>query len=289
MRHCTKFVSVRTNYFVIEFTERAAQTARALDIEVQVPDTPMSLAGRVALVVGAGKGLGRALAAGLAEAGADVAVIARTRRDVDDAAAEIGALGRRAVAICADATQSAEIDRAIDSVVDAFGGIDVLVNAVGGNLRKALLDTSDTEWDAAVRSNLTSTFYACRAVGRHMLPRKRGNVINIASTAGTRGRPNMASYCATKAAVINFSRALAVEWAPAGVRVNVLCPGRFLTPATSAEMSDPMKYDAYVAKVPLRRIGQPDELKPAAVWLASDASAFATGTVLVLDGGQTLQ
>ena len=294
MRHCTKFVSVRTNYFVIEFTERAAQTARALDIEVQVPDSPMSLAGRVALVVGAGKGLGRALVAGLAEAGADVAVIARTRRDVDDAAAEIGALGRRAVAICADATQSAEIDRAIDSVVDAFGGIDVLVNAVGGNLRKALLDTSDTEWDAAVRSNLTSTFYACRAVGRHMLPRKRGNVINIASTAGTRGRPNMASYCATKAAVISLTQSAGLALIRHGINVNAIAPG-----VVDGEHWDGV--DALFARyenrplgekkrlvgeaVPAGRMGTAEDLTGMAVFLASADSDYVVAQTYNVDGG----
>jgi len=248
----------------------------------------LSLEGSVALVVGAGKGLGRAIAIGLAEAGADVAAIARTPVDLESLACEVAALGRQAFPIPADAAISTEIDDAVASTIQHFGRIDVLVNAVGGNLRKPLTDTTDKEWDAALRANLSSTFYACRAVGRHMLERRHGSVINIASTAGQRGRPNMATYCASKAAVINLSRALAVEWAPAGVRVNVICPGRFLTPATSAEMGDKVKHDAYVQKVPLGRIGQPSELKPVAVWLASEASAFATGSVVVIDGGQTL-
>jgi NAD(P)-dependent dehydrogenase (short-subunit alcohol dehydrogenase family) len=248
----------------------------------------MSLEGSVALVVGAGKGLGRAIAIGLAEEGADVAAIARTPVDLESLASELVALGRRAFPVPADASNSTEIDSAVASTIKYFGRIDVLVNAVGGNLRKPLTETTDQEWDAALRANLSSTFYACRAVGRHMLSRRRGSVINIASTAGQRGRPNMASYCASKAAVINLSRALAVEWSHAGVRVNAICPGRFLTPATSAEMSDKIKYDAYVQKVPLGRIGQPSELKPIAVWLASEASAFVTGSVVVIDGGQTL-
>jgi NAD(P)-dependent dehydrogenase (short-subunit alcohol dehydrogenase family) len=248
----------------------------------------LSLQGQVALVVGAGKGIGRALAVGMAQAGADVAAVSRTQADLDALSTEITALGRRFVPLCGDATKSAYVAEAVEKTMQTLGSIDVLVNAVGGSFRKPVIDTTDEEWDAAVQSNLTSTFYACRDVGRIMLRAKRGSVINISSSAGLRGRPNNSSYSATKAAIINFSRALAMEWGSSGVRVNVICPGRILTSATAPEMNDPAKYAAYIKNVPVGRIGQPEELKPIAVWLASAASGFATGSVIVLDGGQTL-
>ncbi len=256
-----------------------------------VPDArypKLSLAGRVALVTGAGKGLGRAAALSLARAGADVAIASRTRRDLDGVAAEIESIGRRALAIVLDARQSTEVDAAVDEVVARLGSLDILIQSVGRSLRKRTLAIEDAEWRDLVATNLDATFFACRAAGRQMLKQGRGSIVNIASTAGLRGRPTNAAYSATKAAVINLSRALAVEWAPHNLRVNVLAPGRFLTPLTQDEMSDPAKYGAFVKQVPLGRIGQPQELEEIVAWLASDASSFVTGSVIVMDGGQTL-
>lgn len=247
-----------------------------------------SLAGSVALVTGAGKGLGRAIALGLARAGADVALLARTRADLEAAAGEVQALGRRALAAPADATRSDQVDAAVAQAIARFGQIDVLVHAAGGSLRKPSVDITDEEWDRVIEANLSSTFKVCRAVGRHMLERGRGSIINIASTAGVRGRAGNAPYSAAKAGVINLSRALAMEWAGRNVRVNVLAPGRFLTPLTQAEMEVPEKYAAFVRQVPLGRIGRPEELQDIAVWLASDASSYVTGSTITLDGGQTL-
>lgn len=248
----------------------------------------LPLSGRVAFVTGAGKGLGRAIAQGLAEAGANLVLVARTQADLEAAAADARALGRRALVQVADATRTEQVDAAVDAAIDAFGRIDVLVHAAGGSLRKASVDITDEEWDAVIAANLTSAFKVCRAVGRRMLAQGSGSIINLASTAGVRGRAGNAPYSASKAAVINLSRALAMEWARQGVRVNVLAPGRFLTPLTEAEMSDPGKYAAFVRQVPLGRIGQPHELKEIAVWLASDASSYVTGSTITLDGGQTL-
>lgn len=248
----------------------------------------MGLTGRVALVTGAGKGLGREIALALAEAGADVAVLARTAGDLESVAREIRSLGRRAVVLSADATSSAEVDRAVQAAVGALGRLDILVHSVGGSLRKPVVDLTDMEWERLIQANLTSAFFVCRAVGRVMTAQKSGAIINIASGAGLRGRPTNAPYSAAKAGLINFSRALAMEWAAAGVRVNILAPGRFLTPLTEPEMSDPDKLAAFVKQVPLGRIGQPAELREIAVWLASDASSFVTGSVIVVDGGQTL-
>lgn len=254
------------------------------------PSTPAAqpLAGRVAMITGAGRGLGQAIAQGLAEAGAETVLISRTRSQLDSTARLVEATGRRALSMVADVTDSTQLEAATQAALAAFGRIDILVHAAGGSLRKATLDITDDEWDAVIGANLTSTFKACRAVGRHMVQRGSGSIINIASTAGVRGRAGNAPYSAAKAAVINLSRALAMEWAPSGVRVNVLAPGRFLTPLTEGEMSVPEKYAAFVRQVPLGRIGRPEELKEIAVWLASDASGYVTGSTITLDGGQTL-
>lgn len=246
------------------------------------------LAGRTALVTGAGKGLGRAIALGFAAAGADVVLMARTRTDLEAVAREVEALGRQALVAVADATDSRQVDAAVEQAVARFGRVDVLAHAAGGSLRKPSVEVTDEEWDGVIAANLSSTFKVCRAVGRHMLAQGSGSIINLSSTAGVRGRAGNAPYSAAKAAVINLSRALAMEWAPKGVRVNVLAPGRFLTPLTEAEMSVPEKYAAFVRQVPLGRIGKPEEIQDIAVWLASDASAYVTGSTITLDGGQTL-
>jgi 2-deoxy-D-gluconate 3-dehydrogenase len=214
--------------------------------------------------------------------------VSRTRKDLDSLAAEITALGRAALVIVADVTRSAEVDAAVAQAVTRFGRLDVLVHSAGGSLRKPSLELTDADWDGLIAANLTSTFLVCRAAGKVMTGQGSGSIINIASAAGLRGRPTNAPYSAAKAGVINLSRALAMEWAKLGVRVNVLAPGRFLTPLTQVEMSNPDAYAAFVKQVPLGRIGRPEELEEIAVWLASEASAFVTGSVLVIDGGQTL-
>lgn len=248
----------------------------------------MRLDGKAALVTGAGKGLGRAIALGLARAGADVALVSRTRKDLESLASEVKALGRRALVAVADVTRSADVDAAVAHSTQEFGRLDALVHGAGGSLRKASLELTDADWDYVIAANLTSTFLVCRAAGKVMTGQRSGSIINISSGAGLRGRPTNAPYSAAKAGVINLSRAFAMEWAGMGVRVNVIAPGRFLTPLTAEEMSDPAAYAAFVKKVPLGRIGRPEELEEISVWLASDASSFVTGSVLVIDGGQTL-
>lgn len=248
----------------------------------------LSLKGKTALVTGAGKGLGRASALALARAGANVALLARTKKDLQTLAGEIEALGGKSSVEVADATRSAEVDAAVGRTAAAFGSLDIVVHSAGGSLRKPALQLSDADWDSLIASNLTSTFIVNRAAGRVMTEQRSGSIVNIASAAGLRGRPTNAPYSAAKAGVINLTRALAMEWAQFNVRVNALAPGRFLTPLTEAEMGDPAKYAAFVKQVPLGRIGRPEELDEIVVWLASEASAFVTGSVLVIDGGQTL-
>jgi len=247
-----------------------------------------SLEGRTALVTGAGKGLGRAGALALAAAGANVALVARTKLDLESVAREVESLGQRALPVPADMTDPDAADEVVTHAAAGLGSVDILLHSVGRSLRKATLDFSNADWKKIVATNLDSAFYVCRAVGQQMRKQNGGTIINIASAAGLRARPNNAPYSASKAAVINLSRTLALEWAPYNIRVNVLAPGRFLTPLTEKEMNDPEKYSAYIKQVPLRRIGKPEELNEVVVWLASDASSFVTGSLIVIDGGQTL-
>jgi len=268
-------------------------TSRGEDVAQRQAGTPESaparpLDGRVALVTGAGRGLGAASAKSLALAGADVVLMARTRRELDAVADDIARLGRRVLALDLDATHAREVNDAVARACATLGPIDILVHSVGRSLRKPTLELLDAEWSEVIAANLDSTFFVNRAVGAVMTARGRGSIINIASTAGLRGRPANAPYSAAKAGMINLSKALAVEWAPHGVRVNVIAPGRFLTALTARDMNDPVKYERFIQQVPMRRIGRPEELHDIVVWLASDASSFVTGSVIVVDGGQTL-
>ena len=251
--------------------------------------TNMKLDGYAALVTGAGKGLGRSIAVGLAQAGANIALLSRTAKDLEVVADEVRQEGVEVMSIVADVTNPGQVNDAVRDVVKRFGRLDVLVHSAGSSKpRKTVLDLDDEEWSHLIRTNLDSTFFVCKAAGKVMIAQGRGSIITIASVAGQRGRPGAAAYSAAKAGVINFSRALAMEWAAHGVRVNALSPGRFLTPLTEGEMSDPQKHDAWVKKVPLGRLGKPEELREIAVWLASEASAFVTGSTIVIDGGVTL-
>ncbi|WP_116653342.1 SDR family NAD(P)-dependent oxidoreductase [Pelagibacterium sediminicola] len=249
----------------------------------------MALSGKTALVMGASRGIGRSIAIGLAEAGAKVAGFARTTQALGAVGKDIAALGGGFLPLCGDATDSSSVSAGVEAADRALGGIDVLVNCVGGALARAIADMSDEDWHSALDLNLSSVFYACRAVAPVMKRKGRGSIVNIASSAALRGRPGLSSYSASKAAVINLTKAMALEWAGDGIRANAICPGRFLTDATAGRMNDPEQYRDFIKLVPLGRIGQPDELKSIAVWLASDASAFATGMELVIDGGQTLR
>jgi NAD(P)-dependent dehydrogenase (short-subunit alcohol dehydrogenase family) len=243
------------------------------------------LDGRVAAVTGASRGLGRAIALALAEAGADLVLAARSREGLEETAATVGRHGRRALVQPADVTRWDDVERLARSALDEYGRIDVLVNNSGVVGEGPLLETSPEDWHRVVDTNLHGVFYGCRAFGPIMVRQGGGVVVNVASVFGAMGVPNVVSYSASKAAVAHFTRCLAVEWARHKIRVNAVAPGYFETDMNAAYRARPGGLERIQQQVPLRRIGRPDELGPLVVYLASDAAAYMTGEVIYLDGG----
>jgi len=243
-----------------------------------------SLAGKKALVTGASRGIGRAIAVGFARAGADVAVLARSAPELDALAAEIRELGRAAVALSCDVTDAADIEAAVARALAELGALDVLVNNAGGPLFNApFLEIRPEGWSRALELNLTSVVGFCQAAGAHMVKRGSGSVINVDSIGADHPGPLVAPYCAAKAAVVNLTATLAQEWGPAGVRVNAIAPGWVRT-EINRRVYDRDR-DAVAVRIPLRRWGEPEDVVGVAVWLASDASAYVTGAHIPVDGG----
>ncbi|MFI1801180.1 SDR family NAD(P)-dependent oxidoreductase [Streptomyces sp. NPDC020379] len=241
-----------------------------------------------ALVTGASRGIGRAIALALAEAGADVAVTARHPEELDDLAADISARGRRSAALPCDATDLGRITACVRDAVAALGGIDILVNAAGVIPSFGpFLELTEEDWDTVLDTNFRSAVRFCRLAGPHMLDRGGGSVLNVSSVAGIRGVPALSHYAATKAALTSLTRSLAAEWSPRGVRVNALCPGWTRTRMTARVSGDADLSDALLRSVPARRWGETDDVVGAAVYLAADASRFVTGQTLTVDGGLT--
>ena len=248
------------------------------------------LEGRRALITGGGRGLGRVIAQALAEAGADVALASRTLATCEEAAGEIAkATGRRARAFAADVAKSADVQRLVAEVEDALGPIDILVNNAGINIRGAAEELAEADWDTVIDTNLKAPFLCSRVVGPKMRDRGWGRVINLGSILGAVGLAGRAPYASAKAGVINLTRVLALEWAAHGVTVNAICPGPFATEMNRQLLNDPAKYKAFVEKIPMGRWGDLQEIAGAAVFLASDAASFVTGSALFVDGGWTAQ
>jgi NAD(P)-dependent dehydrogenase (short-subunit alcohol dehydrogenase family) len=246
------------------------------------------LDGRVALVTGGARGLGRTMATALAEAGADVAVTGRTLEPAADTARAIAAAtGRRCQAYRADVSVAADVDALAAGVERDFGRIDILVNNAGTNIRGPIGELSEADWDSVIDTNLKGPFLCARAIGPRMVERGWGRVINLGSVLGIIALAGRAPYASSKAGIINLTRVLALEWAGTGVTANTICPGAFGTEMNRQLLDDPVKYQEFVKRIPMGRWGEPDELGGAVVFLASDAASYVTGSALFVDGGWT--
>jgi NAD(P)-dependent dehydrogenase (short-subunit alcohol dehydrogenase family) len=251
--------------------------------------TAFDLGGTVALVTGASRGLGRAGALALAEAGADLALTARSAADLEGVADEARARGVRAETFRADLRSAAEIDAMVSAAEAAFGRIDVLVNNAGiAGSEKPALELSAAEWDAVLAVDLRAPALCARAVGRGMAARRRGRIVNVASIGAIVPFPRLAPYCASKAGLVQLTRVMALELARHNVQVNVVCPGYFSTPMNEAFFATAAGQEVIQRAIPMRRLGEPAELGPTIVFLASEAASFMTGAVITVDGGQTL-
>ena len=245
-----------------------------------------SLAGKRALVTGASRGLGRAIAIAIAEAGADVACHGRDRASVAETCAAVAALGRRSAPVIADlADRSSAAAQVFDEAAGALGGIDILINNAGTIRRSPAVDFTTADWDEVVETNLSSVFRLAQAAGKVMIGQGSGKIVNIASLLSFQGGITVPAYTAAKSGLAGLTRALANEWAAAGVNVNAIAPGYMATDNTAALRSDPDRNRQILERIPAGRWGTPDDLAGAAVFLSSSASDYMHGHILVVDGG----
>jgi NAD(P)-dependent dehydrogenase (short-subunit alcohol dehydrogenase family) len=247
------------------------------------------LEGKVALVTGGSRGIGRAIALAFAQAGADVALAARGAEDLERAAKEVEAEGRRALAVPTDVTDPEQVRGLVDRAATELGTIDIVVNNAGGAPFLSTVDTiREDGFEKYLRLNFTSAFYCTKAAAPILLGKRSGCVINIASVAGLTASPGLTYYGAAKAALINFTRTVAREWASSGVRVNAIAPGWVETELNERARQDPNFYETIRSSIPMGRWGRAEEVAAVARFLATDAASFITGAVIVVDGGQTL-
>ncbi len=238
------------------------------------------LSGKTALVAGDSKFWSKYVAVALAQAGANVAVTAKSSKQLEEAVGEVQRLGRKAVAIPTNMTQSSQAQKMAEQAVTEFGKIDILVNAADLQFAKPFLEITKDEWLRVIEGNLTSTFLCCQAVGKHMLKQKKGRVINITSCLAERGMSNGAAYCAAMGGVLQLTRALALEWAREGITVNAIGAGWF----SETEEAETVEEGRILRYLPLKRCGHPTEIGSLVVYLASDATEFTTGQFMYVDG-----
>jgi NAD(P)-dependent dehydrogenase (short-subunit alcohol dehydrogenase family) len=246
---------------------------------------PLDLDGKVAVVIGGTSGIGRAIAHGLAQAGADVIPTSRRAEQVETVAAEIEALGRRTLRLTSDVSDRSSLQHVLKETINAFEKVDILVNSAGRTKRAPTIDFSDEDWNAIMDTNLTGTLRACQIFGRHMIERQYGRIINIASLSTFVALYEVAAYSASKAAVASLTKSLAVEWASYGVCVNAIAPGVFRTALNQKLLDESERGREFLLRTPMKRFGKVEELAGAAVFLASDAASFVTGEILTVDGG----
>ena len=243
------------------------------------------LSGKTAVVLGGTTGIGRAMALGLADAGADVIASARRPEQVERVSAEIESRGRKTLRIASDVTIKPSLLALRDSVLKVFGAVDILINSAGRIKRTPTLELEENEWNQILDTNLTGTLRACQVFGEIMVQRRRGRIINIASLSTFVGLYEVAAYGASKAAVASLTRSLAVEWSRHGVLVNAIAPGVFRTDINVDLLDNTARGQEFLLRTPMGRCGNTEELVGAAVYLASDAASFVTGQVLTVDGG----
>ncbi len=244
-----------------------------------------SLEGRQALVFGGTSGVGRSIAHGLAEAGADVVPVSRSAEAVSKTATEIRAMGRKSLEMTADVARREDIQNVIDRTVREMGRIDILVNSAGTTKRMPSLEFDDETWDRIQSVNVKGTWLACQIAGRVMKEQKYGRIINIASLGAFVSLHEAAPYCASKGAVAMLTRALGAEWACYNITVNAIAPGVFETPLSRNLINEPGRKASILSRTPMNRFGQLEEIQGAAIFLASESARFITGEIIAVDGG----
>lgn len=248
----------------------------------------LELNGKVAVVVGGTSGIGRAIALGFAEAGADVVPTSRRAEQVETTAREIEELGRRSLRVTSDVANRDSLEHVLSETVGAFAKVDILVNSAGTTKRAPTITFLEEDWNNIIDTNLTGTLRACQVFGRHMLERRSGSIINIASLSTFVALHEVAAYSASKAAVGSLTKSLAVEWSNHGVRVNAIAPGVFRTALNQKLLDETERGREFLVRTPMKRFGNVEELAGAAIFLASDASRYVTGQIIVVDGGATI-
>ena len=261
--------------------------SRITDATRSYPSFPMNLSGKVAIVTGASRGLGQYFGRALAKAGADLVITSRRLEALEDFRREIEGLGRRAVPVALDVTEPGSPERMAEAAIEAYGHVDILVNNAGMNIRKPSVDVTWEDWDRVLNTNLRGSFFCATAVARHMIARGYGRIVNVGSCTSVFGMEGIVPYTASRGGVLQMTKGLAAEWGRHGITVNVLAPGWFKTAQNEVLYQNEAWVRTITDRIPLGRPGQPHDLDGAVVFLASDASAYVTGQLLLVDGGFT--